>query len=243
MGWLRLVGSLKWQVSFAKEHYKRDYILQKRPMILISLLIVATPKVFWFITRASSEPTCAAKLFNLFGRRTIFRKFSASRRILLKYLKHVFLVLILWDNVALLQNSVWAPIFKNCLCQYVEECRHLWCYAHTRACVYMYVYVYLCVCVRVRACARACVCVCVCVSVWKFDASRRILLKFLKYIFLVLVLWDNVALLQNLQHPADVSRQFYDGVTKTPFCWSFFFIGQNFQQLDVLIWSFNFQRL
>ena len=42
MGWLRLVGSLKLQV-FAKEPYKRDYILQKRPMIVRSLLIVATP--------------------------------------------------------------------------------------------------------------------------------------------------------------------------------------------------------
>jgi len=30
-------------VSFAKEPYKRDYILQKRPVILRSLLIVATP--------------------------------------------------------------------------------------------------------------------------------------------------------------------------------------------------------
>ena len=30
MGWLRLVGSLKLQVSFAKEPYKRDYTLQKR---------------------------------------------------------------------------------------------------------------------------------------------------------------------------------------------------------------------
>jgi len=43
MGWLRLVGSLKLWVSFAKEPYKRDYILQKRPVILRSLLIVATP--------------------------------------------------------------------------------------------------------------------------------------------------------------------------------------------------------
>ena len=43
MGWLRLVGSLKLYVSFAKEPYKRDDILQKRPMILRSLLIVATP--------------------------------------------------------------------------------------------------------------------------------------------------------------------------------------------------------
>ena len=34
MGWLRLVGSLKLYVSFAKEPYKRDDILQKRPVIL-----------------------------------------------------------------------------------------------------------------------------------------------------------------------------------------------------------------
>ena len=46
IGWLRLVGSLKLQVSFAEESYKRDYILQKRPMILRSLLIVATLYVY-----------------------------------------------------------------------------------------------------------------------------------------------------------------------------------------------------
>ena len=34
---------MKLQVSFAKEPYKRDNILQKRPIILRSLLIVATP--------------------------------------------------------------------------------------------------------------------------------------------------------------------------------------------------------
>jgi len=43
MGWLRLVGSLKVKVSNAKEPYKRDDILQKRPIILRSLLIVANP--------------------------------------------------------------------------------------------------------------------------------------------------------------------------------------------------------
>ena len=42
MGWLRLAGSIKLQVSFAKEPYERDDILQKRPIIR-SLLIVATP--------------------------------------------------------------------------------------------------------------------------------------------------------------------------------------------------------
>ena len=43
VGSVRLVGSLKLHVSFAKEPYKRDDILQKRPIIFRSLLIVATP--------------------------------------------------------------------------------------------------------------------------------------------------------------------------------------------------------
>jgi len=42
MGWLLLVGSLKLLVFFAKEPYKRDDILQKRPIILRNLLIEAT---------------------------------------------------------------------------------------------------------------------------------------------------------------------------------------------------------
>jgi len=33
MQWLLLVGSLNLQVSFAKEPYKTDYILQKRLLI------------------------------------------------------------------------------------------------------------------------------------------------------------------------------------------------------------------
>jgi len=37
MGWLRLVNTLKLYVSFAKEPYKKDDILQKRPIILRSL--------------------------------------------------------------------------------------------------------------------------------------------------------------------------------------------------------------
>jgi len=42
MGCLRLVGSLKIQVSFAKEPCKRDCILPRRPRISRSLLIAAT---------------------------------------------------------------------------------------------------------------------------------------------------------------------------------------------------------
>jgi len=45
MGWLWLVGSLQLWVSVAKEPYKRDDVLQKRRIILRSLLIVATPYI------------------------------------------------------------------------------------------------------------------------------------------------------------------------------------------------------
>jgi len=41
MGWLSLVGSIKLYVAFAKEPYKRDDILLKRPIILSILLTVA----------------------------------------------------------------------------------------------------------------------------------------------------------------------------------------------------------
>ena len=43
MGWLQLVGSLKLQVSFAEYGLFYRSLLQKRPIILRSLLIVATP--------------------------------------------------------------------------------------------------------------------------------------------------------------------------------------------------------
>jgi len=43
MGWLRLVGSLKDYVSFAEYSLFCRVLLQKRPIILRSLLIVATP--------------------------------------------------------------------------------------------------------------------------------------------------------------------------------------------------------
>jgi len=43
MGWLRLVGSLKFKVSFAEYSLFHRALLQKRPIIVRSLLILATP--------------------------------------------------------------------------------------------------------------------------------------------------------------------------------------------------------
>jgi len=47
MGWLRLVGSLKLEVSFAENRLFHRTFLQKRPIILRSLLLVATPYVLY----------------------------------------------------------------------------------------------------------------------------------------------------------------------------------------------------
>jgi len=117
MGWLRLVGSLKLQVSFAKEAYKRDDILQKRPIILRRLLIVATPyyvrqSVLWHLSRQS--------VFRHHARQSVFRhlrhdarqnvfqalstviflKQISSKKISINLNKSVFLnYLLLWDKI------------------------------------------------------------------------------------------------------------------------------------------------
>jgi len=46
MGWIQLVGSLKLQVSFAEFSLFDRALLQKRPVILRSLLIVPTPYLY-----------------------------------------------------------------------------------------------------------------------------------------------------------------------------------------------------
>jgi len=74
MGWLRLVGSLKLQVSFAKESYKRDHILQKRPMILRILQIEATPYIAIWYSTFDIELICVNFLQESTIKETIFCK-------------------------------------------------------------------------------------------------------------------------------------------------------------------------
>jgi len=61
MGWLRLVGSLKIYVSFAEYSLFYRALLQKRPIILRSLLIVVTPYYdsnLWRLTRNMCVRVC-----------------------------------------------------------------------------------------------------------------------------------------------------------------------------------------
>jgi len=55
MGWLRLVGSFKFQVSFAEYRVFYRSFLQKRPIILRSLLVVATPYHIYLSEMNSSD--------------------------------------------------------------------------------------------------------------------------------------------------------------------------------------------
>jgi len=54
MGWLRLVGSLKLYVSLGNIGLFCRALLQKRPILLRSLLMVATPYLLDIRTRAQS---------------------------------------------------------------------------------------------------------------------------------------------------------------------------------------------
>ena len=52
MGWLQFVGTIKLEVSFAKEPYKRDDILPKRPKHL-SILMTVSPHTCTFVLSMS----------------------------------------------------------------------------------------------------------------------------------------------------------------------------------------------
>jgi len=56
MGWLRLVGSLKLYVSFEKYSLFYRALLQKRHVLLRSLLIVATPYVYLYVYTYGNAP-------------------------------------------------------------------------------------------------------------------------------------------------------------------------------------------
>jgi len=80
-------------LSFAKEPYKRDYILQKRPIILKSLRIVATP--YWLVYTIFDDMgwlrlVGSLKLYVSFAEYSLFYVvLSQKRPIILKSLRIV----------------------------------------------------------------------------------------------------------------------------------------------------------
>ena len=89
MGWLRLVGSLKTYVSFAKEPSKRDYILQKRLLFWRSQLIIATPYQ-WLKRITQLSVTLATKCNDVHMSLSWYKvKYSLLYRALLQK-RHIF---------------------------------------------------------------------------------------------------------------------------------------------------------
>jgi len=70
IGWLRLVGSLKRKVFFAEYRLRYWALLQKRPIILRSLLIVATPYGYIYMAAMYTWPPRAHSEMRIIRTRT-----------------------------------------------------------------------------------------------------------------------------------------------------------------------------
>ena len=80
MGWLRLAGSLKLWVSFAKWPYKRDDILHKRSITLRSLLIAATSYIAFMSVLMSEKVYGVATISRLLKITGFFCKRALQKR-------------------------------------------------------------------------------------------------------------------------------------------------------------------
>ena len=141
MGWLRLVGSLKLWVSFAKEPYKREDVLQKKPVILRSLLIVSICRWTCGTKTSNSEAQRTSsenKFFQAHALECMFQRVTECCGALQYVGGHVDQRPQNWREAA--------------------RVTHTHTHAHTHTHTFRYV---LCVCACV--CIFVCVCVCLCV--------------------------------------------------------------------------------
>ena len=162
MGWLRLVGSLKLQVSFAEYSLFYRALLQERPIILRSLLIEATPYCHLHM-RAYHEL--------LIGTSTHVH--STNHLLAFEYV--YILEITYWHlHMCTYYNSpigVWKCV--HCT-NYLLAFEHVYTllhitYWHLHMCTYQFWlvrwWVWMCVCECLCVCMRVCVCVCVCMCV------------------------------------------------------------------------------
>jgi len=137
MGWLRLLGSIKLKVSFAKETYKRDYILQKRPIVLSILLTVAT-RYHWM-----PDVTIVCMYVWMYS-----------------YMNtHVLIYALTYAPIYIYIYSITECLM--CACMY--ECSHIWMYMCVYMHLYMHLYIYI---VSLNAWCDGCMHVCMNVLIY-----------------------------------------------------------------------------
>ena len=147
MGWLRSVGSIKLQVSFAEYHLFYRSLLQKRPMILSILLTKATP--YWVVCILTLLPLrCPSgrSLRYVFVHVCVCMCMCTYMCICICVCMYVcicvyaYTVVYLYIDLVATSLLVWA-ITQVCIC----------------TCMCMYVHVYMYVCVYV--CMYMCICI------------------------------------------------------------------------------------
>jgi len=142
MGWLRLVGSLNLQVSSAEYSLFYRVLLQKRPIILRSLLIVATPYM-----NIKSMICCLVLIYQeIITWVLIF--FTNHRQSFVCYGWGLP-----WWHASGWDARQWPPgVDTMCVCKcvyiYMHTHTHTWWHAsgwYARLYIYIYIYVYVCI--------------------------------------------------------------------------------------------------
>jgi len=152
MGWLRLVGSFKLQVSFAKEPCKRDNTLQKRPRILRSLLTVATPYathlyvIMYVYTKICGEYTiCATSLcyymhlhenlwwvYNIQNISMLLCIYKFKFVVNIRYAKYLYAIIYIYTKLCVEYMTCKISLFS------------IYAYMYICLCVYVYICMYMC---------------------------------------------------------------------------------------------------
>ena len=126
MGWLRLVGSLKRQVSFAKEPYKRDDILQKRPIILQGGRVC---KEVW---AKLADEECFASV-------SMCRGYPRYIYICIFICLDIYIYIYTYINIYV---YIYIVIYI-CIYIYMYICIHIYIYTYIYMYIYTHIYMYL----------------------------------------------------------------------------------------------------
>ena len=153
------ISSLNLQVSFAKEPYKRDDILQKRPIILRSLLIVATAYEYVYaICVHACMRVCVYACVYIPTCRYI-GPFLHFYMYLCVHIRHE-----MFERYSCIVNL--DLIVYTCIYMYICICIHINTYISTYTYIYVYIYIYICICKPIYMHIYMCIHVHVCMYMY-----------------------------------------------------------------------------
>ena len=150
MGWLRLVGSLKLQVSLENIGLFYRALLQKRPIILRSLLIIATP----YILRGGQVASNASSCKSIFAKEPLsIGLFCGNWPIKTRHLTHLYHII----RIKVSHNRAFNPAWQRvAVCCRVLQCVALCCSVLQHAAAYCNMLTRVAACCSVLQLAAVC---------------------------------------------------------------------------------------